>query len=501
MEAEHRKWGLPRRAGMQRQDFLYELRYALLCSALPLPELLKECRTHGLPVADLGLPSDSDVERRRSLVDWLLSSVHAEAYEAQGIPVRRLRSTRAAAKLSEELRRLDGLDEMQLEQELAALGLPGKDRQAAKDALRHIHLWEALPLAELRRECQEQGVSSSALSRWGSGGERHELVQRLLRALSSGGCRARGVPTQRLSSAIAAARLDAEYRRLEAASDAELQRECLAAGFPPDAIVWRSDRLERLRELLLWRALPAEELWRECEDRGVAVVPGTSARRGEAEECRELVERLLVATCARAYDAVGVPVQRLGSVQLAAKVAAEVKRLDGVAVEELQVKLGAYGAPWAGAPREELLERCRAVLVWAELPVDEVTKDCRRLRVPVLAGEARAALVGRLAAAAWAPAPPPPPAACRPRAAKPTRGDPPTSPQDAGPADAARHFRALRLPITASAEDVKRAYRRLALQHHPDKHVGMAKEEAAHEFRRVAEAYEALRAHLRAPAL
>eukprot|EP00971_Amphidinium_carterae_P022360 440934-Amphidinium_carterae.1 len=52
-----------------------------------------------------------------------------------------------------------------------------------------------------------------------------------------------------------------------------------------------------------------------------------------------------------------------------------------------------------------------------------------------------------------------------------------------------RHYAALGLQHGASAEDVRRAYHRLALQCHPDKNNSP---DAAEHFRKVKEAYEAL---------
>ena len=57
-------------------------------------------------------------------------------------------------------------------------------------------------------------------------------------------------------------------------------------------------------------------------------------------------------------------------------------------------------------------------------------------------------------------------------------------------------FTVLEIPTTASNEEVKRAYRKLAAKHHPDKVSGMGEsiEKAAHEkFVRIQQAYETIR--------
>jgi len=59
----------------------------------------------------------------------------------------------------------------------------------------------------------------------------------------------------------------------------------------------------------------------------------------------------------------------------------------------------------------------------------------------------------------------------------------------------AKYYAALQLPATADTSDIRKAYRKLALQYHPDKNPGGAQEEAGRKFREVAEAYEALMEH------
>ena len=55
-------------------------------------------------------------------------------------------------------------------------------------------------------------------------------------------------------------------------------------------------------------------------------------------------------------------------------------------------------------------------------------------------------------------------------------------------------YKILGLSNTASAADIKRAYKKLALQWHPDKNQDN-KEEAENKFREVAEAYEVISTH------
>jgi len=63
------------------------------------------------------------------------------------------------------------------------------------------------------------------------------------------------------------------------------------------------------------------------------------------------------------------------------------------------------------------------------------------------------------------------------------------------PRKVAVHFETLRLPTTAGPDEVKRAFRRLALQFHPDKNPSAPAPWVAEEFRKVREAYQGLSLH------
>ncbi|XP_035264862.1 dnaJ homolog subfamily B member 6-like isoform X3 [Anguilla anguilla] len=57
--------------------------------------------------------------------------------------------------------------------------------------------------------------------------------------------------------------------------------------------------------------------------------------------------------------------------------------------------------------------------------------------------------------------------------------------------DMVDYYHVLGVPRNASSEDIKKAYRKLALQYHPDKNPD-SKEEAERKFKEIAEAYEVL---------
>jgi len=61
----------------------------------------------------------------------------------------------------------------------------------------------------------------------------------------------------------------------------------------------------------------------------------------------------------------------------------------------------------------------------------------------------------------------------------------------------AEHYKTLGVQMGAKPEQVRKAYRKLALKWHPDKNQGSA--EATEKFRQITEAYEAVCRHLGQP--
>lgn len=54
------------------------------------------------------------------------------------------------------------------------------------------------------------------------------------------------------------------------------------------------------------------------------------------------------------------------------------------------------------------------------------------------------------------------------------------------------YYEVLGVPRTASPDEIKKAYRKLALKWHPDRHKGAAQKDAEERFKRISEAYEVL---------
>lgn len=425
----------------------------------------------------------------------------------------------AALQVVSRVRQLDVMDEPAMRTEFAALGLPPeacKDctREELLQRLREVARWSQLPLREVQRECRDSDISTGGVSaKLSDEAQRSELVERLTLVKFADKWVAASLPVKRLTGIQAAKRLAAALQRLEAESSDPnvIQRDYFSLGLPRSAMSKTpafEEMISQLRQVALWRELPAHELRKECQDQGVSAGGLVGS---EEEQPKELLERLILANCADLWQTQGLPLKRLPTIQCAADLAKEFVRLqaaDDRALLEEYKRLEIPTQAETPTKRRELLQRLQRVAAWRVLPVHELRKDCQELRVST-SSEEREELLQRLLASAWGPQmPPPPPKKDAPRGPRQFFersnyfpgshgfGNDPFSFAAPNPRQAlTKHFRTLKLPNTATLDDVRKAYRKLALKYHPDKNLEKA-EETSKVFREVAEAYEALRKFL-----
>ncbi|CAE8664837.1 unnamed protein product, partial [Polarella glacialis] len=344
LQAAYRALGLAPEAGEPpgaRRDLLQLLECVALWQELPLKELQKDCRELEVSTSSLTNVRLSEAEHRVELLQRLCLGVQLKVWSAQGIPVKRLESMQAAVCVVQRVQQLRTMDEASLRKEYACLGLPedaGQKpaKQELMDRLQQVARWQQLPLRELQRECKDSDISTGGVSaKLNDEDQKSAFVERLVLAKFADLWVARSVPIKRLCGISAAAKLARELARLQATKEDALQLEYSNLGLPKAAFKMPElkDALARLKLVALRRELPVHELRRECQDAG-ASTGGLSGLCDEAVR-RELLERLLLVSCADAWRSRGVPLQRLASIRSAEELALQHERLDGLADGEL----------------------------------------------------------------------------------------------------------------------------------------------------------------------
>ncbi|CAE7213757.1 unnamed protein product [Symbiodinium natans] len=281
--------GVPPDASLERHDLLQLLKDVAVWESMPVHELKAELAKVTGPGVTPPAPERSDCwKEQNSLVEQLLLLRCADAYEAKGIPARRLGSLKAAAKLAQELKDLESQDAASLKADCQSLGLPVQHlrQQELRDLHRELALWRALPCGELRLECRARNVPCPQPQGMVT---EQELKEMLVDSLLVEKCEAwyerRGVPVRRLGSVTAAARLSERWEQLDQLSEGGLLFKATAFSIHVDKDLKRSEVMDRIKQAMLWSELPLRELQKVCREHGVNSVARESQKK-------ELVHRL-----------------------------------------------------------------------------------------------------------------------------------------------------------------------------------------------------------------
>lgn len=216
---------------------------------------------------------DAEQAARRVLEERLLPVRTARFYEALGLPVSRIGSLGRVIQLANQYTRLDAMDMKSLAREYRQSGLPSmpKCRGELLRRLRCAALWAQLPFAELRREWHNCAPRLTALDlpigvpsqRGGEVEQRRQLLELLYLSLCAEEWVPLGLPSRRLESLQAVARLAERWDRLGTMSLADLAREASAMGMDTAGLS-QDDLRDRLRTAATWTELAFGELQKEC---------------------------------------------------------------------------------------------------------------------------------------------------------------------------------------------------------------------------------------------
>eukprot|EP00747_Dinoflagellata_sp_TGD_P071295 gnl/TRDRNA2_/TRDRNA2_156972_c0_seq2.p1 gnl/TRDRNA2_/TRDRNA2_156972_c0~~gnl/TRDRNA2_/TRDRNA2_156972_c0_seq2.p1 ORF type:complete len:747 (+),score=130.69 gnl/TRDRNA2_/TRDRNA2_156972_c0_seq2:83-2323(+) len=536
--------GFPDKKALDKAELLIRLKLLIVWNALPMTELRRECEERTL------VDSNDDEEDRDELLQRLYADLCPNLY---GIPLDRFPSATASAEVAQQVSVLHRMTLEELRKQARDWNMPVHDsitKQELANRLQHVPLWLGLPLTELEKECAEWGMSLSAMGLPKRGKEtesRQQLQDLLFFSLN-------GVPVHRFTSFEVVAELAGQFQALSQMSLVELKKQFREWNMPVQENLSKDECLNRLQHATLWWELPLSELKKECGEWDIKLSDVHLA--GSDDDKRgHLMDHLLYHICWEALEAQGVPVGFLDTLSAALQVQQEWKDIDAAPLAECKRRYDAIGLPSGSMPKWELGDRLKQVSVWLNMSFASLQRECRqnslnaqgspdqkeRLAerlvecwwgarssqgpIPNLAGRTASAWPGgaRPNANVWGPpgpgfsgrgqpgrpAPPrPEPGQRHPNASaqpppheKQAPKPPPKSPSKPGapPAKVLAHFATLGLSTSAGLDEVKKAYRGLALKHHPDKNLE-APQGAAQEFLKVSSAYTALTDYLKSTA-
>lgn len=586
LEAEYQRLGLPLgRVAMQRKELEAPLKEILIWHGLPLDELQNECQQRQMS-SDLGYLGGGGPEQKDELIQRLLATLAASAFESRGIPVRRLGSIKVASRVAAEWDRLEYLNTKGVAEESSKLGLPAEEclewhgRGEVLSRLKQLKVWNEFPLAELQQECIERGGHIGDLIGADEKKQCQQLADRLLLdVFAEFYDKARGLSIKEFDSFFAAEAVIQRWHQLAQMDTDELMEEFLKTmgihllGIKTESGRLRPELERRLRDAALLSNISVTALRRVCHKRGLSAQ--IEAQTDLQAQQQELLGRVLVSLCADAYHNKGIDAKSLGSVAASSKLLDYSRHLEEMALPELEAEYGLLHLPAHVVHGcGELRHRLFRSAYWQLLPLAELHRECTRLGLPLAVRQRSKVTIAReIAAAHWGLTLPsesrespsqsghpqmssPQPTmgstassagprvtgvrnkkaydeipgkaktnagvaatataanaataaeaasasgtraraarkSAEPQTSKPSPPQPPKRP--IYPAPMLKHLKVLELGLDADRSDIKKAYHRLALKHHPDKHTVDMRDTAAEAFRTVIEAYEALNAHL-----
>jgi len=504
-------------------ELLQRLQRTTLWQIMPLHGLRAECRDRGIKdveaINNTSTGEDQQSEKKR-LRDLLLFSLLSDDFEFRGIAVDRLQSTQAAWDLAWRFDELDHMDLKQLRHECRALGVPNTHDMWTDElieVLREVSLYKSFTLAELHKVCRQRDINLHPSDAQGSDNQhRAFLLDMLLLRRCARTFEQIGIPALRLSSMYAANAILSRYDQLKDMSMQQLIDEYEMMSLPHRPRLPKHELLRDLKLWTFWKHLCLEELMLECESRVVTLGHINNLNHSEAKAL--LLDKLRLDLFKPYFQELRIPYEKFSFSFWTC--CAIVKQWDEIREKDEASLLKLYKAKvliTSGTKlnRSDLVERLNTHVVWSHCTLKDVQKLCRENLINSIARQdQKAELVSRLANHLWAPPSsqkvnsqsPPPKETPQERTRK-------TPLPDRRPQSRARsstyshsnkydfqmqaaeqvkaHFRTLGLASDAGVDDIKRAYRKLALKYHPDKNPLM-QEHAADKFRLATEAYKFL---------
>jgi len=302
-------------------------------------------------------------------------------------------------------------------------------------------------------------------------------------------CRERELEIAKIESRAHAAELLECLDRLERMRVPELKNEVKKRGMATTVGATQSDLTARLREALVWERMRVKPLSEVCREKQLPMA---------GDEMREDLLQMLAYS---SWEARGVPVWRMPSDTVAHGILDQLDRLEAKSPEELALICEKKNLPVEEnlPAKDVLIGRLRTAIVWDQMPIAELRQECLDLGVPAEELDEMGCREEQQQGAAWRP--------------RPFGSASPESIQREAMVQRlleqmwmayedglriSQYFQILGLPETATVEDVKKTYKKLALRYHPDKSEQGEQEMRTQDFQLLSEAYESLLAYIKA---
>lgn len=453
------EWNVPVPSTAQKDELIDRLRCVAIYTELPLQELEFECKEWNFSPDDLQVRTH---DRREHILELLLCGLN-------GVPVDRFGTADETTSVACQYVALHKMTTKELQQQSKEWQLPIHEtvsRDEYIERLQYAIFWWELPLKELERDCNDWGVKVEDLVKKDSEEEtRCQMYDHLSFHLCWETFQAMGIWVMQLTCCSAAWELQDRFAPLETMNPTELRNACSAAGVSAQGLA-RDGILERLRHLYVWQLMPMRELLEEC--RLSSFNPGTPPFQQDHVASMLFQHRFGEKLPTRPYGSgYGPPHLRRG----------------GASWPRGPLGFGPPGAPafppWQprqpGQGGNGFPSRPTSFPGGKGFPGRPSHSGAppANHRMPRRPGFATAA----------------PKAEPNPRAGP---GQRPTASKPV-PKNLEAHFSALGLKTSATAEEARQAYKRLALHYHPDKNIGDSQTESAKEFIKVQHAYSSLR--------
>lgn len=356
----------------------------------------------------------------------------------------------------------------QLKAECSEVGIPTDgcvEKGEVIERLRQLRIWQAMPLNILQKEASERGLS------FGASMSRADMEDLLLVSLYNGRsrrdrvlemCKKKNVPVDKFNDLSKAEEVLKQIKRFEEGSAGDLKREFERRGLAVEAGTEKQDMVAKLTDVLVWEKLPLSALSKVCSERKLSFPSGSSREELIQKLIASIGQVKMVESRFKNFFNYGNPADRS---QHAQEQKSE-KNSSQTGKPEKSAKSG-FGDDYDRIWEAKAEENRRAFAAG------------NRNHAGMPSGQRRNA----------GPGPPP--------GNQGVGGGRPRPPPVAPKPPIERYFRILGLPASASHDEVRKAYRKLALQHHPDKNPGQKKAAAEIKFREVAEAYDKVCEHLR----